>query len=102
MNISTAQKGASGYAKTMCSQKICPARHSYGPGSRGAHWGKLCSIVGLCCKPWLFAGSSNSEDSAEQAGCGKKVPGCEGNASSPDTKPGTHTGDTPSLEGRIT
>ena len=46
--------------------------------------------------------AATQKTSAEQAGCGKKVPGCEGNASSPDTKPGTHTGDTPSLEGRIT
>ena len=47
-------------------------------------------------------GAAAHSTSAEQSGCDKKVPGCEGNASSPDTKPGTHPGDTPSLEGRIT
>jgi len=47
-------------------------------------------------------GATAQKTSAEQAGCGKKVPGCEGNASSPDTKPGSRPGDTPSLEGRIT
>ncbi len=47
-------------------------------------------------------GAAAHSTSAEQSGCGKKVPGCEGNASSPDTKPGSRPGDTPSLGGRIT
>ncbi len=66
-------------------------------------------IGGSFVRPVVYAanhgsspGAAAHSTSAEQSGCGKKVSGCEGNASSPDTKPGSRPGDTPSLEGRIT
>ena len=47
-------------------------------------------------------GAAAHSTSAEQTGCDKNVPGCEGNARSPDTKPGPRPGDTPSVGGHIT
>jgi hypothetical protein len=47
-------------------------------------------------------GVTLQKTSTAQSGCARKVPGCQGNASSSDTKSAARRGDTPSLGGRIT